>query len=448
MSKIKVNTIAPRSGSTVTLGESGDTIALGACASQTGFGRTGTVDWCTTAKTSPLTAVSGKGYFINTCGGAVTVTLPSSPTAGDIVSVADYASTFQNNALTLGRGGSKINSLCNDAQLSVKGQVATMVYVDGTRGWKQVGGSTANVSGTPTYIVACGGTMTTDGDYKVHTFTADGDFTICSAPTPANNEVSYLVVAGGGSGGTVRGGGGGAGGYREGKEPGDPRAPAASPLAAACSALPVSASPGTYTVTVGAGGPGNPGPGGSKVGTSGSQSIFSTITSAGGGAGAGNANGVNGLNGGSGGGSTDNASPASTGSGNTPPVSPPQGNPGGPFSAGGSAGGGGAGAAGGATPGPGGTPGGNGGAGATTSINGSAVQRAGGGAGGGNPSTAGSGTAGAGGGSQAGTPGSPGSPSANATANTGGGSGGSNDTGGSSTGNGGSGIVIIRYKFQ
>ena len=49
------------------------------------MGRTGTVDWCTTAKTSPFTAVNGKGYFINTTSGAITVTLTKSPSAGDII---------------------------------------------------------------------------------------------------------------------------------------------------------------------------------------------------------------------------------------------------------------------------------------------------------------------------------------------------------------------------
>ena len=85
-STIKVNTIQDSCGSalvskcssTITLGASGKTIALATGASQTGFGRTGTVDWCTTAKTSPFTGVSGKGYFINTTSGAVTITLPSS----------------------------------------------------------------------------------------------------------------------------------------------------------------------------------------------------------------------------------------------------------------------------------------------------------------------------------------------------------------------------------
>ena len=93
MSTIKVNTITKRTGSTLTLGESGTTVTLACGASQTGFGRTGTVDWCTTAKTSPFTATSGKGYFVNTTSGGVTVTLPASPSAGDIVSVSDYAKT-------------------------------------------------------------------------------------------------------------------------------------------------------------------------------------------------------------------------------------------------------------------------------------------------------------------------------------------------------------------
>ena len=134
MSEIKVNKVTPRSGTTVTVGDGagetvtvdaatvnlgrcGGTVALACGATQTGFGRTGTVDWCTTVKTSPLTAVSVKGYFINTCGGAVTVTLPSSPSAGDIVSLKDYKDTWSTacKAVTLGRGGSKIGGECIDA---------------------------------------------------------------------------------------------------------------------------------------------------------------------------------------------------------------------------------------------------------------------------------------------------------------------------------------------
>ena len=48
-------------GSTVTIGRCGGTVALASGASQTGFGRTGTVNWVTTKKTADFTAVSGEG---------------------------------------------------------------------------------------------------------------------------------------------------------------------------------------------------------------------------------------------------------------------------------------------------------------------------------------------------------------------------------------------------
>ena len=146
-STIKVNTITKKCGSTLTLGESGTTITLACGATQSGFGRTGTVDWCTTAKTSPLTGVSGNGYFINTTAGAITVTLPSSPTAGDIIALKDYAGTWDDNNVTLGRGGSKINGICACATLSTQSQSVTLVYVDGTKGWQDIHDSTSSVSG-------------------------------------------------------------------------------------------------------------------------------------------------------------------------------------------------------------------------------------------------------------------------------------------------------------
>ena len=38
MSKLEVNTLAPQTGTTITIGESGDTVALGSGATQSGFG--------------------------------------------------------------------------------------------------------------------------------------------------------------------------------------------------------------------------------------------------------------------------------------------------------------------------------------------------------------------------------------------------------------------------
>ena len=84
--------IISQCGTTITLGASGDSVTLASGATQSGFGRTGTVDWITTAKVtgdSPVTGVSGKGYFMNTTSGTITLNLPAG-SAGDIISVQDY----------------------------------------------------------------------------------------------------------------------------------------------------------------------------------------------------------------------------------------------------------------------------------------------------------------------------------------------------------------------
>ena len=454
-STIKVNNIQNQCGAniinessnTITIGASGDTVTLASGASQSGFGRTGTVDWQTgSIKTSGFTAVSGEGYFCNTSGGAFTATLPASPSAGDIVAFADYTRTFNTNNLTIGRNSEPIGGQTADASLTVNGQAATFVYVDGTEGWINVQNAEDTETGIPPYISATGGTITECGNCRIHTFTGPGTFTVeriaTASPAPANNQVSYMVVAGGGGGGAAHGGGGGAGGFREDKSPITPYT--ASPLDGA-PAITVTAT--SFPITVGAGGAATPC--GSGRGNSGSPSVFSTITSTGGGGGGGETtpSPESGANGGSGGGRGTDGSGSGIGNGNTPPVSPPQGNNGGCATHSppgyGAGGGGGATAVGvnGTS-----TAGGNGGAGATTGINGSNTAFAGGGGGSAyNSNTPGSGGTGGGGngtsqGNSVGTAG---------TANTGGGGGGGErgvpDTSGLA---GGSGIVIIRYKFQ
>jgi len=433
--------IIKKCGSTITLGSCGATISLACGATQTGFGQTySATAYCTTVKTAPFTAVAGKGYFVNTTCGAVTVTLPASPSAGDIVSVADYAGTWGTNNLTLCRNSSKIGGTCNNGILNSSLQSISLIYIDGTQGWKTVNDATVAV-GAPSYIVATGGTITCCGDYRIHTFTADGCFAIASAPTPANNNVDYLVVAGGGGAGSVRAGGGGGGGYRESHTVPVSGCYTASPLASATS-LPVSVT--TYPITVGGGGAGAPAPV-AAPGVKGSDSIFSTITSTGGGYGA--DDDVVGGPGGSGGGAGGGGS-YTGGSGNTPPTSPAQGTNGGtsiPAGSNAAGGGGGATVAGSANE-P--TSGGAGGAGATTSISGSPVAYAGGGGGGGAFPSGTGGVGGTGGGGEGGD-GSPLTPRCGqaGTANTGGGGGGAGEPGANGAA-GGSGIVIIRYKFQ
>ena len=266
---------------------------------------------------------------------------------------------------------------------------------------------------------ATGGTITTSGSYRIHTFTSNGSFYL-----PYSKTVDYLVVAGGGGGGNYggnAGGGGGAGGLRS-------TVTATGGGGTLESGLALTS--GTYTVVVGAGGAAAT----ANQGSAGVDSSFHTITSKAG------SGGGTGAQGGSGGGGNLQTSGGSIGTGGAGTSG--QGYSGGnglatSYDAGG--GGGGAGAAG--TNGIN-MVGGNGGVGIATSITGSSIYYAGGGGGGvypgGSPSITGSGGNGGGGTGGLGT----GAATAG-TANRGGGG------GGTGTGNnpaaGGSGIVIVRY---
>jgi hypothetical protein len=464
MSKIEVDAIDKQSGSTLTLGGAGTAVTLACGATQTGFGRTGTVDWDTTPKTTTFTAVAGDGFFCNTTSGGFTCNLPAG-TAGAIVSLADYAGTWQTGNLTVSPNGTdKIGGVNSNVVLSTEGQSVTFVFADSTQGWINVQDSTSNERGNA-FIVATGGTETTSGNDKIHTFTGPGTFTVSTtALCAANNLVSYLVVGSGGSGGNGGGygGGGGAGGFREVKSPSTPYT--ASPLdgySTPGNRITVTAQ--GYPIVVGGGGAGV-GPSYPGKGNNGNVSTFSTITGAAGGAGGTGANppggaptaptvapGNPGGSGGGAGGFGPGTQPGGTG--NTPPVTPAQGTNGGATTSPGagysSAGGGGATVAGVASTNPGspGPAGANGGNGADTSISGTPTTYAGGGGGGGWCASGGSGGSGGGG------TGSRNNGSPNATDgpdNRGGGGGGGSKSYPVSdpSGAGGSGIVIIRYKIQ
>ena len=357
MSKIEVNTVDVKCGSTLTLGSSGKTVTIASGASTSGMGRTGTVDWQTSSiKGESFTAVNGEGYFVDTTdgspyknyavtvvsgtlygggsgnifnldgstqqaitliknktyrftqsdssndghpliistsnsgttstfiagivssgityyldgssnqssytnttsfnaattryiefkpsetgtfyfgcyvhgvgmGGAITsqlltVTLPSSPSAGNIIAIKDYALNFDTDGIEINRNGSVFNgtSGSQNASITTKGASIVLVYVDGTKGWVPTqDDSSALITESPTYVAASGGTeATVCTNYKIHTFTSPGNFIVSNGGNAAgSNSVEYIVVAGGGSGGngdgTHGGGGGGGGGFR------------------------------------------------------------------------------------------------------------------------------------------------------------------------------------------------------------------------------------------
>jgi len=481
MSEVKVNKISPRSGTEVTLGDSGDTFTIPSGATinnqgtATNFGATGSASWDTTVKTGDFTAVAGIGYFVNTTSGAINVTLPAG-SAGAVVAIKDYAGTFDTNAVTLVRNGSdKIGGAAVNGTLDVEGIAVTLVFVDSTQGWLVTDSGLQSEAPTSEYVAATGGNTTlTVCSHKVHIFTSPGTFCVSKAGNAAgSNTVEYLVVAGGGGsggygtcGGKVQAAGaGGGGGWRS-----FTALPAANPLnGPAALAVPVQG----YPITVGAGGSGDPA--NSTGGSRGSNSIFSSIISTGGGGGGsknaptpGSATGAE-KTGGSGGGGAGRSVPGTVdegGTGNTPPVSPSQGQPGGrgakraaaPASESGSGGGGGATVAGSNAPtcGDDGQPGGTGAfvvnnffgptapsygqSPSPLAPNGRYFSGGGGGGSGNTPGAQGQPGAGGGGiGGNASTPNAPG------TVNTGGGGGGPSSQ--SST-SGGSGIVVIRYRFQ
>ena len=471
MSEVKVNKISPRSGTGVQLGDSGDTFTIpsGATINNQGtavnFGATGSASWTSTVKTSTFTAVAGEGYFVNTTGGAVTANLPAG-TAGAVVAFKDYASTFQTNNLTIAPNGSdKIGALTTNVVLNEKGVALTLVFIDSTQGWLVTDSGLQSEASGPKYVTATGGTPSTVGDFKIHTFTGPGTFCVsCSGNSAGSNSVDYLVVAGGGAGGGANGGGGGggAGGFRLSNSTCMP-SPQTSPLATP-TALPVSVQ--GYTIQIGGGGPGGTGaapPVAGFSGGSGTNSTFSTITSTGGGgAGGSNPNGTSaGKPGGSGGGEGGAGATGGPGTGNTPPVSPAQGTNGGntnpAVDTNSGSGGGGASVAGSGNSSP--LKAGDGGAGSFVvqtgfagcngtpgPVSGARYFSGGGGGSSENTPPSSQGAGGTGGGTAGAISGQTASNAAN---NTGGGGGGIDTSPtGQTSGNGGSGIVIIRYKFQ
>ena len=85
-------------------------------------------------KTANYTLVAGDKIIVNTSSSALTMTLPSSPTLGDEVSIIDGSGNAATNNITISRNGSNIEGTADDLTLDVDAAAFSLVYYNASRG--------------------------------------------------------------------------------------------------------------------------------------------------------------------------------------------------------------------------------------------------------------------------------------------------------------------------
>ena len=86
-------------------------------------------------KSGNYTASAGDNIFVDTSGGAVTITLPAGPSIGDQVKIIDSHGTAATNNITVGRNSQKIQRSAADLTISTNGAGIALVYYDSDNGW-------------------------------------------------------------------------------------------------------------------------------------------------------------------------------------------------------------------------------------------------------------------------------------------------------------------------
>jgi hypothetical protein len=208
------------------------------------------------AQLAVLDSVSGTIY----AGAASTLTLTGSGFLTDDITVNFTQSSDgidSNVTVTASSDTSATVTVPSAVYNNVTGGNAVTIKLTNTDA-SESGGVNTTAVGLPT-----GGTITTQGDYRVHTFTSSGSFVV---PTGFSGDISYVIVAGGGGAASRSNGGGGAGGVVQ-------------TLTSGAASL----SAGTYSLVVGAGGAGGAS-GGNNSGNNGSNSTGFSQTAIGGGA--------------------------------------------------------------------------------------------------------------------------------------------------------------------
>lgn len=142
------------------------------------------------------TALAGQGFLIDASSNNVTLTLPSSPSAGDQVGAVDYTNNSTTNTITIARNGNNIEGSASDLTLDVDGAGFTLVYSDTNRGWEIV---TEVGAENPVDIEDNGSTVVEDADainFKDNlsvTDDGDGSVTVDSSASGSTSESQMMA---------------------------------------------------------------------------------------------------------------------------------------------------------------------------------------------------------------------------------------------------------------
>ncbi len=87
-------------------------------------------------KSSNFNAVVNESYCVDTTAGAVTMTLPASPTDGDAIQFVDCQSKFGTNSMVVARNGNEIMGLTENMTVGTVNAAAILRYVGANTDWR------------------------------------------------------------------------------------------------------------------------------------------------------------------------------------------------------------------------------------------------------------------------------------------------------------------------
>lgn len=104
------------------------------------IGSTGVAEATWTDATSSFTGVAGGKYLINTSGIAVgqffDVTLPATPSLGNLILFVDAIGNFHNRPLRIKRNGELIMGLAEDMLVNSRYAAFGLIYYSAAAGWR------------------------------------------------------------------------------------------------------------------------------------------------------------------------------------------------------------------------------------------------------------------------------------------------------------------------